>query len=689
MNKPRLHDGPSGKSPALLLSVAMTFLPACEGSDGEHAEEQPWQWEVVGPSTAFALSFAFHPTDPNVVFLGADDGAGIWRSTDGGNTFNLVSAEVPDVSGYALVIDADEPSRVYGGCGSGRGILRSTDGGDSWVAANQGLDSFDERTVISLAVDPSTPGRVFAATTGGLLRSNDHGQSWAAAGTMGPALAATWRIVITGRPGGGTRMYALMGSFGGPPSGSLLHASDDGGTTWVDLTSGLRTAGAENFNPDDLEVTATGTIYVGGTRESLTAVFRSTDEGATFSRLSPQEPAVFGRVAVDPSDEQTVYVSGSLDLGTPMWVSRDGGDSFEVTGGDAFAGAIPISLEISPHPGNRIFYGLFGDLYLSDDGGASFRLENSNLTHGYANALAAGTSTKSCVYAGLGAHNSTYPERNAFRWCGGGQAEEVDVPDDTYAFAVRPDDDDGLIAGTLSRGVQVSVDGGANFASATGFAPEPSTALAVWAGPDGLVLASGADSAITSFGLFRSTDGGRSFDHVSSELLAARFAAAGTRILAAGEGGVLASADQGLTWTRLLDAPGVSVTALAVLDASGEAVLVGTSDGDLRRSADGGVTWTTLDSPFTEQAIIGDVLVDRERDIVYVGLHPSIANRALDRPSGLWESYDQGTTFTEVQAARPSTLSSLLITALVWDPAADRTLYAATWGSGVVRLQLD
>ena len=586
------------------------------------------------------------------------------------------------MSGYALAIDAEDPDLIYAGCGSGRGFFFSKDAGATWEINNVGLDSFAKRTMISILVDPQDSKRLYAATEGGVMLSDDRGLTWGPiGGTGGPAADPAWRLA-TGVSGS---IYVLLGSFAGPPSGDLLFVTTDRGATWTNLTQPLRDAGATAFNPDDLDISKEGTIFVSGTQDSVTAYYRSDDFGSTFERLAPQNHAVFGRLALDPTKDGRLFVSGSLDMTTPLLVSNDGGDSFTETGG-AFDGTIPISLAVSPHPGGRVFYGLFGDLFVSDDNGTSFTKNNSNFTNAYANTIAAGPAGSTCVYGGIGAHNSTYDKRNAFKWCAETGETELGLTDDAYSLSVSPVDETAIVAGTLSSGVHYSVDGGKTFQESAGSPQGPFPS--VFAGDDGTVLASGAASDSSSFGIFRSTDKGKTFVNVSVDMIANRFMKVGDRYFAGGNMGVVVSEDNGETWKRQIEEEGFDVTSIVALDDDGQRLLVGTSNGHLRRSSDGGETWSAASAQFAGKTIVASLLRRPGTKIVYAGLHSSIDHKELDRPTGLWVSSDEGVTFTEVEATRSASLGSLLLIDMVWHPSDANVLYAATWGSGVVKVTL-
>lgn len=184
-------------------------------------------------STPFITPLILHPSNPNVVFTGAER---LWRSDNGGNTwYGLPRDTVNDVSGYiwtngnvwALAATPADPDRIMMSKGAvvyssqdagrtwfagvvgrkafnldisphdpdfalaamevssaGRGVQRTTDGGLSWSYSGTGLPMFNTQVV---RFDPIDPNVAYAGTDVGLYRSTDAGLTWARWGDGLPA----------------------------------------------------------------------------------------------------------------------------------------------------------------------------------------------------------------------------------------------------------------------------------------------------------------------------------------------------------------------------------------------------------------------------------------------------------------------------------------------------------------------
>ncbi len=160
-------------------------------------------WRHLGLRETQAISrIRVHPTNPDIVYVGAlghpygeNEERGVFRSTDGGNTWEKV-LYVSDKAGSAdLIIDRTNPKVLYAsiwqvyrkawmmwGGGPDSGLYKSENGGDTWVELTEN-PGMPERPIgkIGVTVSPADPKRVWAiveANEGGVFRSDDGGASW-------------------------------------------------------------------------------------------------------------------------------------------------------------------------------------------------------------------------------------------------------------------------------------------------------------------------------------------------------------------------------------------------------------------------------------------------------------------------------------------------------------------------------
>jgi len=183
-------------------------------------------WTNIGPDFGgYFRDFAFHPTNSNVIFAGGDDSAGIWISEDGGQTWRLVSEELPNISGWHIEFDKTNPSIMYACDVYNRyGIAKSIDGGENWIASANGLSSIEAKTVSKIAIINQdtlfvSTGLEYNGRTGdGIYKSVDGGVNWAATGLQGLTCPA---IVVSQN----NRLLVAT-------QGQGLKFSDNLGSTW-------------------------------------------------------------------------------------------------------------------------------------------------------------------------------------------------------------------------------------------------------------------------------------------------------------------------------------------------------------------------------------------------------------------------------------------------------------------------
>ncbi len=250
-------------------------------------------------------AIAVAASDPNVVYVGSGEGLhrpdlsvgnGIYKSSDAGKTWTHLGLregqQIP-----ALAVDPRDPNRVFAavlghpyGPNEERGIFRSTDGGQSW----QKVIYKDENTGGSdVEIDPANPDVVYASmwearegpwednntfngTNGGLFKSTDGGTTWhQLAGGLPKDLA---QINVAIAPSDPRRVYATLAMS----SGTLaVYRSDDAGENWAKATDDPRPAG--RIGGGDLPVPKVDPknpdiVYV-----ASTVTMRSDDGGKTWS----------------------------------------------------------------------------------------------------------------------------------------------------------------------------------------------------------------------------------------------------------------------------------------------------------------------------------------------------------------------------------------------------------------------
>ena len=307
---------------------------------------------------------AVDPRDPGRLFVavlghpyGPNEERGIYRSTDGGRTFQKVLYKDENTGGSDVAIDPANPDTVYAALwearqgpwensswgGNNGGIFKSTDGGATWRQLTQGFAG--AVTQASLAIAPSDPKRIYASIASGggtgIYRSDDAGESWSRTTTdsrpaarigggdlpvpavdpKNPDIVYSASVVTWKSTDGGKTWTGFRGAPGGDdyqrvwinPNNPaiILEVSDqgaivtvNGGETWSSWYN-QPTAQMYHVNPDN----AFPYRLCGGQQESGSACVssRGNDGAVTFREWHPVGVEEYGYAVPDPLDPDLVF----------------------------------------------------------------------------------------------------------------------------------------------------------------------------------------------------------------------------------------------------------------------------------------------------------------------------------------------------------------------------------------------
>lgn len=373
-------------------------------------------WTPLGPTNigGRVTDVVVDPTDSDILYVGAAEG-GVLRSFDAGQTWTPLFDDQASLSVGALALDPSDPHTIYVGTGEvnpgggsvaygGAGLFRSTDQGTTWESL--GLE--ETGSIGRILVHPQDPQRLFVAAMGhlwetgpdrGVYRSLDGGASWdlVLAGND-----STGCVDLVMRPDRPDTIYAAMWErirqptyyrYGG--SGCAVWRTIDGGDSWSLVGGGLPAPTADGgriglslckAQPDVVHAVYADRIgYFDG-------LYRSTDGGWAWSQTNDGSLSSvfasygwwFGNVRTHPVDPDIIFV-----LGLTFWRSTNGGASYaEVShimhvdhhGLDFGSGANPV-----------IYNGNDGGVYRSTNGGSIWtKLPDLPITQIYRVALDAG-----------------------------------------------------------------------------------------------------------------------------------------------------------------------------------------------------------------------------------------------------------------------------------------------------------
>ncbi len=368
-----------------MLFLAASLLPAQSFDPSVFAA---YKWRSIGPNRGGrSLTCAGSASRPNEYYFGAV-GGGLWKTVDGGATWNPVTdGQLSSSSVGAMAVAPSNPDIVYIGMGEtelrgnimqGDGVYKSTDAGKTWKPA--GLEK--TQAISRIRVDPANPDIVYVAALGhpygpngerGVFRSTDGGKSWRRILYRNDRSGA---VDLALDPANPKTMFASLWDVyrtpwllndGGPGSG--LFKSTDGGDTWKEITgnSGLPVGIMGKIG---VAVSPVDSRRVYAIVEANNAgVFRSDDGGDHWALMSQDRRALqrafyYSRIYADPKEKDTIYV-----MNVALLRSKDSGKNWEQL-------KQPHSdnhdLWIDPHDNTRMINSGDGGASVSVDKGATW-----------------------------------------------------------------------------------------------------------------------------------------------------------------------------------------------------------------------------------------------------------------------------------------------------------------------------
>ena len=343
------------------------------------------KWRNIGPLRGGRANAISGVVGNDQRFYAGYTGGGVWSTDDGGINWKNISDGFFTVGSIGdIAVSESDPNVIYVGTGEhavrgvmtsfGNGVYKSTDAGKTWK--NIGLEK--TRHISDIAIHPNNPDVVYVAGQGtvhgpntdrGVFKSTDGGATWKkilyindSTGISSLSMdmnnprvlyAASWEH----------RRFPWTVSSGGP--GSAIWKSTDEGATWKKLTDGLPTSMGK-IGISVSRANSNRVFAIVETEKSKSGLYRSDNAGKNWALLSNNQDICsrswyYMEVFADPKNDNTVYV-----LNAPVMKSIDGGKTFSnvsVQHGDTH------DLWINPTKTNIIA--------LADDGGAEISFDQT------------------------------------------------------------------------------------------------------------------------------------------------------------------------------------------------------------------------------------------------------------------------------------------------------------------------
>ena len=363
-----------------------------------------------------------HPTNDRIIYAGTA-GGGVWKSNDGGITFNSIFDDYSQSIG-AVELDPNDPDNtIYVGTGEtwprnsvsiGDGMYKSVDGGSNWT--KMGFEKSER--IANIIVNPKNSKEIYVGVLGALwgdseervvYKTTDGGATWS---KILYTDQKTGCADLTMDPNDPTILYASMWefrrtgwSFDSGGENSALYKSTDAGKTWNKIHNGFPKGKlgrlAIAVAPSDSNILYT---VIEAEKAERKGLYRSDDAGKNWKQLNNDfgitvRPFYFSRIVIDPKNSD-VIVKGGLSGS----ISRDGGKTFKSLG-NMHSDIHDITFDI--HNSDRMYAGTDGGVYHSLNGGTTMEIvENLPLSQFYH--ISVDDAEPYNVYGGLQDNGSWY-----------------------------------------------------------------------------------------------------------------------------------------------------------------------------------------------------------------------------------------------------------------------------------------
>jgi photosystem II stability/assembly factor-like uncharacterized protein len=628
-------------------------------------------WQFLGPTNISGRMTDVVAVEPRgesyTMYVGAATG-GVWKTVNEGITWEPVFEHAASTSIGDLALAPSNPSVVWVGTGeanifrssnAGAGIYKSTDAGATWQYMGLG----GTHTIARILVHPTNPDIVWVAASGhewtfnperGVYRTTDGGRTWEKILYVDEQTGA---IDLVMDPRDPNTLYASMWQrirrkWNDPRiepgfANSGLHKSTDGGDTWRPINEGLPApehrgrigidiarsnpdvlyAFVDNYEvarePEPGETNAYGLPAAPVIRGAT--VFRSDDGGASWQRTSEFDRTmeslagtygwVFGQIRVDPNLENRIYV-----MGVPLMVSDDAGRTFRrLTGmhGDHHG------LWIDPRNSNYVINTNDGGVYVSYDAGENWRF-NSHIPVVQFFNVAYDMADPFHVYGSIQDHGSRRgvvdlsEGRNEipavdFEGAPGGEGSNhaVDPRDPAIVYSAG-------FYGNISR---TNLETGERTEITPPRGENDPPFRGQWMAPF-MLSPHNPDVLYHGFQfLHRSLDRGDTWERISPDLTHDDPA-------------------------RIGDIPFQTIFSISESPLRFGLIYVGTDDGRVHVTRNGGLTWSEIDGGLPDDRFVAELVASRyDEGTVYLAMN---GKRDDDFRPYLWKSTDYGATWTSI-----------------------------------------
>ena len=652
-------------------------------------------WEQLGPTSwnqtsgwnpgvGRITSIAIDTKDADHIIVGSP-GGGVWKTTDSGANWSVLTDNLSNIRVFALAIDPVNSSVYYWGSTSGV-IYKSTDAGSTW---NQLADT-GNGTVNKILINPNDPNKMFCSSQyHGVLKSTDGGVNWDSIHSD-----SNTGFDVEFKPGDLSVVYA---------SGNNFFKSTDSGQTFSKITNNV-VSGAKSFNsgPKMIGVSAAKpeVVYLLEASGSVFGGFhKSTDSGDNFTKLNHASKNYFGYsstaddssgqaprdmdIVVNSNDENDVHIAGILS-----WRSTDGGVSFNITSqwipqtaAGENIGYCHADIDIMIYQNNKLYIGSDGGIFVANNPLTVNSTYYTDLTPGLGirQFYRIGTSQTNPVIVSGGAQDngtSVYrADKTWVDWLGAdGMESFVDHSDSNILYGTSQF---GSLYKSFNQGQsRIGIPSPNNKSGnwITPFEQDPTDSNTIYSGYDKIYKSTNGGENLSSGGqswVSISQDFGSNVNHfkIAPSDNDVIYVAVGSNMYKTTSGGGSLIA----LWSSVSGFSG-SINSIAIHPTDPNKLAIATNSSEkVYISTDGGSSWTAIRHDllsFAALAVVWDTTYNE--DILYIGMN-----------YGVYYLRENTTSWTAYTTGLPNvSISELEVN------FADKKLYSATYGRGLWSVDL-
>ncbi len=341
----------------------------------------------IGPAwnSGRISDFAVNPNNFSEYYVAVSSG-GLWKTTNSGTTWTPIADTIQAYAMGCVVLDPNNPYAVWLGTGEnnhqralgyGSGVYKSLDGGQTWK--HMGLK--DSRQIGGIVIDPRNSNVVYIAAEGsvwgpggerGLYKSTDGGNTWNNILKISEHTGVNNIICDPRNPDvlfatSEQRRRHVFTKIGGGPE-TAVYKSTDAGATWEKIMKGLPSVDLGGMgiaispaNPDIIYLSVEAAEKQGG-------FFRSTNRGASWEKMSDMNAKgqYFNEIICDPKNVNKIFLMDVVSK-----VTLDGGKTWKEIG-QSSRHVDDHALWINPNNTNHYIIGGDGGIYETFDDGANW-----------------------------------------------------------------------------------------------------------------------------------------------------------------------------------------------------------------------------------------------------------------------------------------------------------------------------